>query len=304
MIYNLLTILGPTASGKTSLAAHVASKLGSGVISADSRQVYQGMDIGTGKDFDDYIIDGKPIPLHLVNICKAGEKYNLFEYQKDFNKVFHQFSIQNKIPVLCGGSGLYIEAVLKGYDLSSVPVNQTLRNELGKKSDEELVKLLASYKKLHNTTDTATHKRLIRAIEIEIYQKENSINQIHDHEISSLIAGIKFERSEQKKRITDRLKFRLENGMIEEVELLLENGISPENLIYYGLEYKFITQYLIGEIEYDEMFNLLNIAIHQFSKRQMTWFRKMERSGFQIHWLNGNLPLEEKVEKVLKLMKA
>jgi len=304
MIYNLLTILGPTASGKTSLAAHVASKLGSGVISADSRQVYQGMDIGTGKDFDDYIIDGKPVPLHLVNICKAGEKYNLFEYQKDFNKVFHQFSIQNKIPILCGGSGLYIEAVLRGYDLSSVPVNQTLRNELGLKSDEELIKLLASYKKLHNTTDTKTHKRLIRAIEIEIYQKENLINPIHDHEIHSLIAGIQFERSEQKKRITDRLKFRLENGMIEEVELLLGNGISPESLIYYGLEYKFITQYLIGEIEYDEMFNLLNIAIHQFSKRQMTWFRKMERSGFQIHWLNGILPIEEKVEKILKLMKG
>lgn len=304
MRYNLITILGPTASGKTSLAAHVASRLNSGVISADSRQVYREMDIGTGKDIDDYNLNGDSVPYYLVNIRDAGEKYNLYEYQKDFFKVFNKFSAEEKIPVLCGGSGLYIEAVLKAYNLLSVPVNQTLRKELSKNTDEELIKLLSSLKKLHNTTDIVTRKRIIRAIEIELFQKENSNNQSHFPEINSLIVGIKFEREEQKQRITDRLKFRLENGMIEEVEQLLKKGIAPENLIYYGLEYKFVTQYLIGQLSYDEMFNLLNIAIHQFSKRQMTWFRKMEREGSQIHWIDGKLPVDEKVEKVIQLMKS
>lgn len=302
MTYNLITILGPTASGKTKIAANIASKLGSAVISADSRQVYRGMDIGTGKDFDDYNVNGKLVPYYLVDICDAGEKYNLFEYQKDFFKIYSQLSGQDKIPILCGGSGLYIEAVLKSYKLLSVPVNHNLRKELSKKTDGELTAILVSYKNLHNTTDTITRKRLVRAIEIEVYHKENILQQSSYPEIRSLIIGIKFERDEQKRRITERLKSRLANGMIEEVEQLLNIGISPENLIYYGLEYKFLTEFLIGQISYDEMFNHLNIAIHQFSKRQMTWFRKMERDGFQIHWLDGIMPLEDKVAKVMELI--
>jgi tRNA dimethylallyltransferase len=304
MSFNLLSILGPTASGKTSLAAHIASRLDSVVISADSRQVYRGMDIGTGKDLNDYYVNGTQVPYYLINVCEAGEKYNLYEYQKDFREVFHQHSGQNKIPVLCGGSGLYIEAVLKDYNLLSVPVNQILRKELSNKSDDKLIKLLSSYKKLHNTTDTITRKRLIRAIEIEKFQQENLVNQTHFSEINSLIIGIKYEREEQKKRITERLKSRLENGMVEEIEQLLKKGLTSEDLIYYGLEYRFVTQYLMGQLSYEEMFNLLNIAIHQFSKRQMTWFRKMERAGFQIHWLDGNLPIEEKVEIVMELLKV
>ena len=302
MPYNLVTVLGPTATGKTLLAAHVASKLNSCVISADSRQVYRDMNIGTGKDLQDYTVDGKLIPVHLIDICEAGETYNLFEYLQDFNEIFLQLEKQNQIPVLCGGSGLYIEAVLKQYNLVSVPVNNKLRKELSKKTDPELVNLLISFKKLHNTTDIITRKRLIRAIEIEQYQKEHPIKKNPGPAINSLLTGIKFERDELKQRITKRLNARLKNGLIEEVEQLLKSGITPENLIYYGLEYKFITQYLTGKISYDEMHTLLNIAIHQFSKRQMTWFRKMEREGFHIHWIDGNIPLEMKIETVLKLI--
>jgi tRNA dimethylallyltransferase len=303
MDYNLITILGPTASGKTTLAAHIASRLGTGVISADSRQVYRGMDIGTGKDFADYNVDGKMVPYYLVDICNAGEKYNLYEFQKDFFKVYNEIILKGELPVLCGGSGLYIEAILKAYKILSVPVNEPLRNELSGKPDDELVSILSSLQKLHNTSDTTTRKRLIRAIEIAKY-KEGHLHEPTFPEINSLIIGIAFDRSEQKERITKRLKERLENGMVEEVKSLLEKGIASENLIYYGLEYKYITEYLNGKYSYDEMFNLLNIAIHQFSKRQMTWFRKMEREGFRIHWIDGQLPLDKKIEKVFELMNS
>ena len=301
MSYNLVTILGPTASGKTLLAAHLASQLGSAVIGADSRQVYKGMDIGTGKDFNDYVVNGIPVNYYLVDICNAGEKYNVFEYQKDFIKIFIELSVSGRVPILCGGSGLYIEAVLKAYRLISVPINISLRKKLNLESDVELEKILGSFRKLHNTTDTVNRKRLTRAIEIEEYQKINSGEKIDYPQIESLIIGIKFERDELKQRITERLKTRLNSGMIEEVEKLVNTGIQHSDLIYYGLEYKFVTQYILGQISYDEMFNLLNIAIHQFSKRQMTWFRKMEREGFVIHWLNGAMPLDEKVDEVIKL---
>jgi len=300
MNYNLITILGPTASGKTTLAANIAQKLGSGVISADSRQVYKQMDIGTGKDLDDYNINNVAIPYFLVDICNAGEKYNVYEFQKDFINVFSDLSKRNVTPVLCGGSGLYIEAVLKGYRMISVPVNEILRNELESKSDDELSGILARLKMLHNTTDLTTRKRLIRAIEIEQYQKENTIDSPNFPEIKSLLIGIYYERNELKQRISQRLKIRLESGMIEEVRKLLLSGISPEDLIYYGLEYKFITLFLTNQLSYNDMVSQLNIAIHQFSKRQMTWFRKMEREGFQIQWIDGHLSLDNKVNKVLE----
>jgi tRNA dimethylallyltransferase len=300
MQYNLITMLGPTAGGKTQVAAHLALQLNSCVISADSRQVYKAMDIGTGKDLQDYIIDGEAIPYYLVDICDAGYKYNVYEFQKDFNELFPKVSSNNKIPVLCGGSGLYIEAAIKQYQLISVPVNEKLREELTSKTDDELAEMLSTLRQLHNKTDIDTRKRAIRAIEIELYQKEHNTD-FKKIEINSLNIGISFEREQQRKRITERLKARLKSGMIEEVEQLLKKGISPEDLIYYGLEYKFITQYLTGVINREEMFNLLNTAIHQFSKRQMTWFRKMEKEGIKIHWIDGNVPLEEKVERILRL---
>lgn len=300
MQYNLITVLGPTAGGKTQVAAHLALQLNSCVISADSRQVYKAMDIGTGKDLQDYIIDGEAIPYYLVDICDAGYKYNVYEFQKDFNELFPKVSSNNKIPVLCSGSGLYIEAAIKQYQLISVPVNEKLREELTSKTDDELAEMLSTLRQLHNKTDIDTRKRAIRAIEIELYQKEHNTD-FKKIEINSLNIGISFEREQQRKRITERLKARLKSGMIEEVEQLLKKGISPEDLIYYGLEYKFITQYLTGVINREEMFNLLNTAIHQFSKRQMTWFRKMEKEGIKIHWIDGNVPLEEKVERILRL---
>lgn len=302
MQYNLITILGPTAGGKTLVAANLAARLGSCVISADSRQVYRSMDIGTGKDMEDYIIEGKTIPYYMVNICDAGYKYSVFEFQRDFNELFPMVSENNKTPVLCGGSGLYIEAAIKQYQLISVPLNEDLRKELNSKTDEELTAELASLKKLHNKSDITTRKRLMRAIEIELHQKEHP-SDFKRIEINSLNIGISFERGQQKARITERLKARLNSGMIEEVDLLLKKGISSDDLIYYGLEYKFITQYLTGQISYDEMFSLLNIAIHQFSKRQMTWFRKMEKEGILIHWIDGNVPLKEKLDKILGLLK-
>jgi tRNA dimethylallyltransferase len=299
MSYNLITILGPTASGKTSLAANLAYRLNTEIISADSRQVYKGMDIGTGKDLDDYNVNGIEVPYHLINICNAGEKYNVFSFQKDFMQAFLQITEKAKIPILCGGSGLYIEAVLKDYKLTAVPINDMLRDQLNEKTDDELIQLLGSFKKLHNTTDTSTRKRLIRAIEIEIYQQLHDFSDDDLPKINSIIFGLNFDREEQKLKITKRLKERLANGMINEVNSLLDNGILKDDLIYYGLEYKFVTQYLNGTLKYDEMFNLLNIAIHQFSKRQMTWFRKMEREGFKIHWLNGNSSVEHNVNLIL-----
>lgn len=302
--YNSVTVLGPTAGGKTSLAAHLALALNGEIISADSRQVYRGMDIGTGKDIADYTINGTQIPFHLIDIVDAGVKYNVYEYQKDFIPVFKDIESRKKLPVLCGGSGMYIEAVLKGYKLINVPINITLRDELNLKSDEELIQILKSFKQLHNTSDIDTRKRMIRAIEIEKYYIKNPEIDNNFPQINSLIIGVKSDRNTQRQRITQRLKQRLNEGMIDEVKVLLSKGIQPDDLIYYGLEYKFLTQYILGELTFDEMFKKLETAIHQFAKRQMTWFRKMEKSGFVIHWIDGNESLDSKINKIVKIFKG
>ncbi|MCD6565737.1 MAG: tRNA (adenosine(37)-N6)-dimethylallyltransferase MiaA [Bacteroidales bacterium] len=297
---NMITILGPTASGKTALAANVACRMNGEVISADSRQVYRNMDIGTGKDYDDYIIEDREVPCHLVDICNAGERYSVYRYQKDFLTVYNEISDRNKLPVLCGGTGMYIESVLKGYRLLKVPVNKNLRDNLERKTMNEMKNILEGYGDLHNITDVTQRKRLVRAIEIAKYYSDHNNEEEEFPEINSLVAGIKFDRNSRRKRISDRLKDRLKGGMIEEVKSLLESGVSAETLIYYGLEYKFITWYLQKRISYDEMFSQLETSIHRFAKRQMTWFRRMERNGIEIKWLDGYLPLNEKVEKVME----
>ncbi len=296
----MITILGPTASGKTALAANVAFKLNGEVISADSRQVYRNMNIGTGKDYGDYIIEGREVPCYLVDICDAGEKYSVYRYQKDFLTVYNEIVNRDKLPVMCGGTGLYIESVLKGYRLLQVPVNKSLRDNLERKTMDEMKNILEGYGDLHNITDISQRKRLMRAIEIAKYYSDHNIEEAEFPEINSLVTGIKFDRNSRRKRISERLKKRLEGGMIEEVKSLLESGVSEETLIYYGLEYKFITWYLQEKICYDEMFSLLEASIHRFAKRQMTWFRRMERNGIEIKWLDGYLPLEKKIEKVVE----
>ncbi|NQU80757.1 MAG: tRNA (adenosine(37)-N6)-dimethylallyltransferase MiaA [Bacteroidetes bacterium] len=298
--YNMITILGATASGKTALAANVAYRMNGEVISADSRQVYRNMDIGTGKDYGDYIIEGREVPCHLVDICNAGEKYSVYRYQKDFLTVYNEISGRNKLPVLCGGTGMYIESVLKGYRLLKVPVNKSLRDNLERKTMDEMKNILEGYRDLHNITDISQRKRLVRAIEITKYYSDHNIEEEEFPEINSLVAGLKFDRNSRRKRITERLKDRLKGGMIEEVKSLLESGVSAETLIYYGLEYKFITRHIQGELSYDEMFSQLETSIHRFAKRQMTWFRRMEKNGIEIKWLDGYLPLEKKVEKVME----
>lgn len=298
--FNMITILGPTASGKTALAANVAFKLNGEVISADSRQVYRNMDIGTGKDYDDYIIEGREVPCHLVDICDAGEKYSVYRYQKDFLTVYNEIEGRNNLQVLCGGTGMYIESVLKGYKLLQVPVNKSLRDNLERKTMDEMKDILEQYRNLHNITDISQRNRLVRAIEIAKYYSDHKIEEEEFPEINSLVAGIKFDRNSRRKRISERLKERLKGGMIEEVKSLLDSGISEEILIYYGLEYKFITWYLQEKISYDEMFSQLETSIHRFAKRQMTWFRRMERNGIEIKWLDGYLSLDEKIEKVVE----
>ncbi|HAF31301.1 MAG TPA: tRNA (adenosine(37)-N6)-dimethylallyltransferase MiaA [Bacteroidales bacterium] len=302
--YDMLTILGPTAGGKTSLAAKMAFILDGEIISADSRQVYRGMDLGTGKDLEDYIVEGKQIPYHLIDIVDAGYKYNVYEYQKDFLKVYVELQKREKYPVLCGGSGMYLEAVLKGYKLVPVPANENLRNELEEKDTRELTAILKSFKKLHNTSDIDSRKRLIRAIEIEMYYDESKDIDDYFPKINSLIVGVKYDRNSRRKRISERLKQRLDDGMIDEVKRIIETGVSPEILIYYGLEYKYLTQYILGKITYDEMFKQLETAIHQFAKRQMTWFRGMERRGFKIHWLDGFASMNEKTERIVELLQS
>lgn len=300
--YDLITILGPTASGKTSFACRLAYELETEIISGDSRQVYRGMDIGTGKDLDDYIVDGNPVKYHLIDIKDAGYKYNIFEYQHDFHDAYTNIRAKDRLPVLCGGSGLYIESVLKGYNLINVPENKELRKKLEGKNLEELTTILTSYKDLHNSTDVDTAQRAIRAIEIEEYKKANPTDCNEYPPINSLILGVDVDRELRRERITRRLKTRLKEGMIEEVQGLLDKGISAEDLLYYGLEYKFVTQYLIKELSYKEMFSQLEIAIHQFAKRQMTWFRGMEKRGLQIRWIDGTLPDKEKAALVKRLL--
>jgi tRNA dimethylallyltransferase len=301
----MITILGPTASGKTPVAAHLAAEIGGEIISADSRQVYRRMDIGTGKDLADY---GK-VPYHLIDICEPGTKYNLFEYQQDFFDAYQNIQSRGAVPILCGGTGLYIEAVLKGYKLSPVPQNPALRSSLEGKTLDELTKMLVELKArngshMHNKTDVDSCQRAIRAIEIETYNLEHPMPRRELPPVESLIVGIDIDRELRRQKITRRLKARLDEGMIDEVKRLLDEGIPAEDLIYYGLEYKFVTEYLTGKSSYDEMFQRLEIAIHQFAKRQMTWFRGMERRGFKINWIDATLPMEDKVATIIQLINS
>ena len=297
--YELITILGPTASGKTALAAALAARLDTEIISADSRQLYRGMDIGTGKDLADYVVDGKSIPYHLIDICDPGYKYNVFEYQHDFFRVFTSLRERGLVPILCGGTGLYIVAVLKGYKLLDVPPNPALRERLREKSLPELEILLASYKVLHNKTDVDSVQRAIRAIEIEEFYRTQAPDVREYAPLNSLLVGVAIDRELRREKISKRLRARLDEGMVDEVRRILSNGVAPEDLIYYGLEYKFLTLYIIGKLTYEEMASQLEIAIHQFAKRQMTWFRGMERRGCTIHWLDATLPMADKVEQIL-----
>lgn len=302
----MITILGPTASGKTDLAAHLAARLNAEIISADSRQVYRGMDIGTGKDLADYTVEGHAVPYHLIDICEPGTKYNLFRYQQDFLDSYENIRSRGVLPILCGGTGLYVEAVLKGYSLSPVPQNPELRKALEEKSLEELTAMLVDLKErnhsvMHNKTDVDSCQRAIRAIEIETYNLTKPTEERQCPPIDSLIIGVDIDREARRKKITNRLNARLEEGMVDEIAGLLKQGIPAEDLIYYGLEYKFVTEYLIGKLSYDEMFRQLEIAIHQFAKRQMTWFRGMERRGFTIYWVNAAQKMEDKIEEILSL---
>ena len=293
--------MGATAGGKTSLAANLAYELKGEIISADSRQVYRKMDIGTGKDIDDYTVNGQKTPYHLIDIVDAGEKYNVFEYQNDFLKVYNKLKSQNIFPILSGGTGMYIEAVLKGYKLINVPPNEELKQELEKKTDKELINILKKNKELHNRSDTSNRKRLIRAVEIALYYEKNKDIDFSFPKIKSLNIQVVFDRDSRRRRISQRLKERIDEGMIKEVEELLNAGIPKETLIYYGLEYKYITNYLTGDLSFDQMYKKLEIAIHQFSKRQMTWYRKMEKSGIKIHKIDGYIPMKEKINKILNL---
>lgn len=302
MKYDLITILGPTASGKTSLAAALAARLKTEIISGDSRQVYRKMDLGTGKDLSDYVVDGYQVPYHLIDIVDPGYKYNVFEYQRDFLTAYEDMRSRGLLPILCGGTGMYLESILKGYRLLPVPENKELRERLSSKSLAELTEILGHYKKLHNSTDVDTVKRAIRAIEIEEFYLTQDVNARSFPEIHSLIIGVDINRELRRKKITRRLKKRLEEGMVDEVKSLLAEGIHPDDLIYYGLEYKYLTLYAIGKLSYEEMFHQLEIAIHQFAKRQMTWFRGMERRGFQIHWINAESPIEENVKLIVDLI--
>lgn len=300
--YQLITVLGPTASGKTSFAAALAARLDSEIISADSRQIYRSMDIGTGKDLADYTVNGKPVPYHLIDICDPGDKYNVFEYQHAFFRAFEDIRNRGKLPVLCGGTGMYIEAVLKGYKLLDVPANPILRESLKGKSLAELEQLLSSYKTLHNKTDVDSPQRAIRAIEIEEYYKTQAPDATGYDPIRSLIVGLDISRELRREKISRRLRSRLDEGMVDEVKGILAKGVKPDDLIYYGLEYKYLTLYVLGELSYTEMVSQLEIAIHQFAKRQMTWFRGMERRGFTIHWLDATLPAEQNIQAVITLL--
>lgn len=307
MSKQMITILGPTASGKTTLAAHLAEHLGNAeIISADSRQVYRGMDIGTGKDLCDYEVNGVHIPYHLIDIADAGTRYNLFEYQHDFVKAYEDIISRGCTPILCGGTGLYLESVLKGYHLSAVPENKELRESLADKTLEELTAILIDLKhrngsNMHNTTDVDTAKRAIRAIEIETFNGEHPTASADVPHIDALVIGVDIDREERRRKISLRLRDRLENGMVDEIRALLASGIAAEDLIYYGLEYKFVTEHVIGRLTYNEMLERLEIAIHQFAKRQMTWFRGMERRGTSIHWLDASLSMEEKIKHIIRL---
>lgn len=299
----MITILGPTASGKTPLAAHLAKSIGAEIISGDSRQIYRGMDLGTGKDLADYTVDGYAVPYHLIDIVDPGYKYNVFEFQRDFLASYNEIKESGKEVILCGGTGMYLESVLKGYRLIPVPENKELREKLSDKSLDELTGILSGYKKLHNSTDVDTVKRAIRAIEIEEYYLKENVDARPFPNIKSLIIGVDISRELRREKISRRLKQRLDEGMVDEVRKLLESGLSADDLIYYGLEYKYLTLYVIGQLSYDEMISQLEIAIHQFAKRQMTWFRGMERRGFVINWIDAEMSMEDKIGAIIEKMK-
>jgi tRNA dimethylallyltransferase len=301
--YNLVVVLGPTATGKTQLAAHLANALNGEVLCADSRQVYRQMDLGTGKDYDDYLVNGHRVPHHLMDLVPPGYKYNVYEYQADFYRTYEDVCRRGRFPVMCGGSGLYIEAVLNQYKLINVPVNNDLRQRLEGKSLQELTEILAGYRTLHNHTDTDTINRAIRSIEIADFNAHHTMPEVTLSNIKPLIIGVGIDTQKRRERITKRLKERLNTGMVDEVKSLLDSGLQPDDLVYYGLEYKYLTLYLIGRLSYQQMFEELNIAIRQFAKRQMTWFRRMERNGFSIHWMDAFEPIEQRVCRIYDLMK-
>ncbi|MBQ3243064.1 MAG: tRNA (adenosine(37)-N6)-dimethylallyltransferase MiaA [Bacteroidaceae bacterium] len=301
--YDLLAVVGPTACGKTSLAVDLALAIGNAeIISADSRQVYRGMDIGTGKDVAEYTREGVTVPSHLIDIADAGEKYNLFEFQRDFLSAYEDIKSRGVFPIMCGGSGLYVESVLKGYRLLPVPENPALRAELETKSLEELTAILANYKQLHNNTDTDNKKRAIRAIEIEEYYLSCPVEERLFPQLETLVIGVSVDREVRRARISRRLRERLESGMVDEVRSLLDSGLKPDQLIYYGLEYKYLTLYITGAMSYDDMVQGLEIAIHQFAKRQMTWFRGMEKRGTEIRWVDGSLGRSEIVGQITDML--
>ncbi|MGQ1785776.1 tRNA (adenosine(37)-N6)-dimethylallyltransferase MiaA [Saccharicrinis sp. GN24d3] len=300
--YNLIVVLGPTASGKTALAVPLAHQLKGEIISADSRQVYRKMDLGTGKDLEDYVVEGHQVPYHLIDIADAGHKYNVYEYQRDFFKAFEDIRNRGRFPIMCGGTGMYIEAVLSGFKMIQVPSNPNLRKGLEDKSLAELTSILSSMKRLHNKTEVDTKKRAVRAIEIETYYQNHPEIEVELPELRPLIIGVNIDRELRREKITERLRSRLDEGMVDEVKKLLDSGVNAEDLLYYGLEYKYLTQYVIGEISFEHMFERLNIAIHQFAKRQMTWFRKMERSGFEIHWVDASESIESRLVKIKDLL--
>lgn len=297
---SLITILGPTATGKTSVAAALAAQINGEIISADSRQVYRGMDLGTGKDLEDYIVGGTKIPYHLIDIEDPGEEYNVYRFQQDFIKAFKSINERQGVAIMCGGTGMYLEAIILGYDMRHAPENEALRHELSSKSDEELRHYLKSLKSLHNVTDTEDRERMIRAIEIDAHRNTSTETDPVLKNIRHHIFGIELPRKDVRARITSRLKQRLEEGMVDEVKALIESGVPAEKLEFYGLEYRFLTQYVRGQISYNDMFQRLNSAIHQFSKRQMTWFRRMEKRGVEINWIDGRSSMDKKLNDILK----
>lgn len=301
---NLITILGPTATGKTKLAANLASLIGGEIISADSRQIYRGMNIGTGKDIDDYTINGQQVPYHVVDIVEPGVRYNVFEYMNAFSDAYNIIIQNENIPILCGGSGMYLDAVLRGYEMSKVPFNDELRNECANMSFDELIDRLKSYGPLHNTSDITSDERLLRAIEIADFQALNRVSSLELPKFTPINFGIKFDRDILKDRISERLRKRIDEGMIDEVKRLIRDGLHPDDLIYYGLEYKFITYYISGQLSFTKMFNQLNTAINQFAKRQNTWFRRMENKGVKIIWIDGNINMGDKLSVILSNLKG
>ena len=301
-VNDLITILGPTATGKTKLAAALAYEIGAEIISADSRQVYRGMDLGTGKDIEDFIVNSNSIPYHLIDIADPGDEYNLYSFQRDFINAYDDIRGRSKKAILCGGTGMYLESVILAYDMKEAPINEGLRVELEQLSLEDLRERLSSLIDVHNITDTEDRARLIRSIEIAESRYQSSDIRSRLEGIDHHVFGISLGREEIRRRITARLKDRLNGGMLEEIRRLLDSGVKPEQLEFYGLEYKYLTQHVVGEITYNDMFQRLNSAIHQFAKRQMTWYRRMEKKGVRVVWIDGNMPMVEKIEEIRRTL--